>query len=79
MNEGNDARKVESFVMLKPHIRGFDKKRTQQFIYQQDGFSATLDKILGIEYSDKVSIRNMRDSVYAQMKRIIKEGRYSYH
>ena len=31
----------------KPHVRGFDRKNTHQFVYQQEGFSAALDKKLG--------------------------------
>ena len=47
----------------KPMVRGFDRKNTHQFVYQQEGFSAALDKKLGFQYSDKFSIRAMREEI----------------
>lgn len=74
-----DADQPDRCRILKPHVRGFDKKRSEQFVYQQDGFSAALDKKLGLQYSDKFSIRHMRDEVFAVMRHINKQGRYSQH
>lgn len=44
-------------AIAKPFVRGFDIDKTKQFVYQQDGFSAHLDKKLGFQYSDRFSIR----------------------
>ena len=57
----------------KSHVRGFDQKRLQQFIYQQDGFSAALDKKLGFQYSDKFSIKQMREEIMAIMQKVNKK------
>lgn len=48
-------------------------------MYQQDGFSATLDRKLGLQYSDKLSIRHMREEVFSAMRQINKQGHYSQH
>ena len=48
-------------------------------MYQQDGFSATLDRKLGLQYSDKVSIRHLREEVFSAMRQINKQGHYSQH
>ena len=48
---------INKFCMPKPCMRSFDKAKQQRFVYQQDGFSAALDKKLGFEYSDKFCIR----------------------
>ena len=74
-----DANQTDGCRMLKTHVRGFDKKRSQQFVYQQDGFSAALDKKLGLQYADRLSIRHMREEVFSVMRHINKQGRYSQH
>lgn len=62
---------------MKRHVRAFDEKRLQQFVYQQDGFSATLDKKLGFKYSDSFSIRQMREEIMAILGKQKKKGNYS--
>lgn len=52
-----DTSNLSKNRMPKAHVRAFDQKRLQQFVYQQDGFSAALDKKLGFQYSDKFSIK----------------------
>ncbi len=65
--------------MTKNFTRNFDDKKTQQFIYAQDGFSAALDKKLGFQYSDNFSIRQMREEIFSIMKKVNKTGKYSQY
>jgi predicted metal-dependent peptidase len=53
----------------------FDNKRLNQFVNQQDGFSVNLDKKLGLTYSDKVSIKQMREEVMTVIKQIQQKER----
>ena len=63
--------------MAKPTVRGFDEKHKQRFVYQQDGFSAQLDRKLGFQYSDRFNIKQMREEIFSIMNRINKTGHYS--
>jgi len=63
--------------IAKPRVREFDERRTQRFVYQQDGFSAQLDRKLGFQYSDRFNIRQMREEIFSIMGRINKTGHYS--
>ena len=69
-------RSFKKIAMEKPMMRGFDKKRLHQHLYMQDGFSAHLDKKLGFQYSDRFSIRAMREEIFSIMKRA-KHGSYT--
>lgn len=44
----------------------------------QDGFSSTLDKKMNFQYSDRFSIRAMREEIFSIMKSA-KHGKYSRH
>lgn len=70
---------VNKYCIPKPCVRSFDKSKLQKFVYQQDGFSATLDKKLGFQYSDKLCIRQVREEIQSMMKKVKRKGRYTQH
>ena len=79
VNELADTSTLKKPQIPRKFMESLDKKRTQQFVYQQDGFSAALDRKLGFQYSSRFNIKQMRDEVKAIMKSNTRRGIYSQY
>lgn len=66
-----------SNMMPKPHVRSFDKKELNNFIDKSGYFANTLDKHLGLGYSDKMSIRDMRSYIFDVMDKVNQHGSFT--
>lgn len=68
---------VTNNMMPKPHVRGFDKEELNNFCSKSGYFANTLDKNLGLGYSDKLSIRDMRQYVFDVMDKVNQHGTFT--
>ena len=64
-------------AIAKHHVRGIDKTELNNFCHHSGVFANTMDKNMGMGYTDKISIRDMRQYVYDVMDKVNQCGSFT--